>query len=64
MGGDRIGQATSSSRALMHKAAISYNTANVAFEATDDQHDTADGPSSQKITGAVMKVTEPGRGRP
>ena len=48
----------------MNKAAITYNTAQMAVEATDDQHDTADGPSSQRITGAVMETGEAGGGRP
>jgi hypothetical protein len=64
MGGDKIVQGTSSSRAVINKAAIAYNTTNVAIDATEDQHDTADGPSSQRITGAVMETGEPGRGRP
>jgi len=48
----------------VRKSVAAYEGANTAAEATDDAQDTADGPSSQRITGAVMEPAGASRQRP
>jgi len=48
----------------VRKSVAAYDGANAAADATDDAQDTADGPSSQRITGAVMEPAGASRGRP
>jgi len=50
--------------APVRKSVTAYDGANTALEATDDAQDTADGPSSQRITGAVMEPAGASRQRP
>ena len=50
--------------APVRKSVAAYDGANTAVDATDDAQDTVDGPSSQRITGAVMEPAGASRGRP
>ena len=53
-----------SPRAPARKSVAAYDGTNTAADATDDAQDTADGPSSQRLTGAVMEPAGASRSRP